>query len=197
MLPGRLAVNPFACDVADPDGVQSAVSSADDAMGGIDGVVNAAGIGMRATLDELDYDLWQRVISINLTGTYLVCRAALPFLQQVTGATIVNVSSGAAVRAGPARSAYAASKAGVVAFTRAIALELGPDIRVNAILPGAADTPLMRNMLNSPHARESAANRYALKRVAAPEEIASAILFLMTEQSSFMTGSPLIIDGGQ
>ncbi|MFM1814756.1 MAG: hypothetical protein RLZ98_1451 [Pseudomonadota bacterium] len=194
---GRIGGRSFQGDVSDEASVLAAVNAAAQALDGLDGLVCAAGVGQRSTLSELDNAEWQRIIGVNLSGTYLVCRAALPHLQEAPVATIVNVSSGAATRPGPTRSAYAASKAGVVAFTRAIALELGPNIRVNAILPGAADTPLMRNMLSTPEARQAAAARYALKRIAEPAEIANAILFLTSGQSSFVNGSPLIIDGGQ
>ena len=140
---------------------------------------------------------WRRVIDINLTGTYVVCRAALPFLRQAGDGTIVNVASGAATRNGKGRSAYIASKAGVIAFTRGIASELAPDIRVNAILPGAVETPLLQGMMANQEAREALESRYAMKRVGQPIEIANAILFMTSKQSSFMTGSPMVVDGGQ
>ncbi|MDC0033669.1 SDR family oxidoreductase [Alphaproteobacteria bacterium] len=184
-------------DVRDEKSVIDATGQAVDQLGGLDGLVNAAGVGMSANLEDLDMDHWRRVIDINLTGTYVACRAALPFLRQAEEATIVNVASGTATRAGPGRSAYTASKAGVVAFTRCIAIELAPRIRVNAILPGAVETPLLRGMISNPAAREALEARYAMKRVGQPEEIANAILFMTSKQSSFMTGSPMIVDGGQ
>ena len=184
-------------DVRDETSVKLAISGAVEKLGGLDGGVNAAGVGLQCGLEELDLVKWQRVIDINLTGTYIVCRAALPYLKQAEAGTIVNVASGAATRAGPGRSAYTASKAGVIAFTRAIAAELAPQIRVNAILPGAVETPLFEGMVADTAARESLVKRYAMKRVGRPEEIANAILFMTSEKSSFMTGSRMLVDGGQ
>lgn len=184
-------------DVSSELSVGDAVGVAAEALGGLDGLVNAAGIGMRANLEDLDMDLWRRVIDINLTGTYVMCRAVLPYLRQAEEATIVNVASGAATRNGPGRSAYIASKAGVIAFTRGIASELAPDIRVNAILPGAVETPLLQGMMTNQESRDALVSRYAMGRVGQPIEIANAILFMTSKQSSFMTGSPMIVDGGQ
>jgi NAD(P)-dependent dehydrogenase (short-subunit alcohol dehydrogenase family) len=184
-------------DVRDEQAVTKAVSKAAEVLGGIDGLVNAAGVGMNANLEDLDMELWRRVIDINLTGTYVMCRAVLSYLRQAGEGTIVNVASGAANRNGTGRSAYIASKAGVIAFTRGIASELAPDIRVNAVLPGAVETPLLQNMMANQGDREALESRYAMKRVGQPEEIANAILFMTSKQSSFMTGSPMIVDGGQ
>lgn len=186
-----------AADVRDEQAVINAVGRAAKALDGLDGLVNAAGVSIRANLEDLDMDVWRRTIDINLTGTYLVCRAALPFLRQAEEATIVNIASGAATRAGPGRSAYTASKAGVIAFTRSIASELAPHIRVNAILPGAVETPLFQGVAPDQATREAVVSRYAMKRIGQPEEIANAILFMTSKQSSFMTGSPMLVDGGQ
>ena len=186
-----------AADVRDEQGVINAVGRAAKALDGLDGLVNAAGVSIRANLEDLDMDVWRRTIDINLTGTYIVCRAALPFLRQAEEATIVNIASGAATRAGPGRSAYTASKAGVIAFTRSIASELAPHIRVNAILPGAVETPLFQGVVPDQATREAVVSRYAMKRIGQPEEIANAILFMTSKQSSFMTGSPMLVDGGQ
>lgn len=186
-----------AADVRDEDAVRDAIDRAADEMDGLDGLVNSAGIAAQVRFEDLSRDLWDAVIGINLTGTFTVCKAALPHLQAAGKATIVNVSSGAATRASPGRSAYTASKAGVIAFSRTIAMELAPNIRVNAILPGATKTPLYLNLLNDPADMAKTGARYALGRVGQPEEIAEAILFLTSDASSFMTGSPMIIDGGQ
>ena len=184
-------------DVRDEQSVDDAVAKAADALGGLDGLVNAAGVGIYSSLEDMDLDLWRKVIDINLTGTFVVCKAILPFLQQAEEATIVNIASGAATRAGTGRSAYTASKAGVIAFTRAIAGELAPKIRANAMLPGAVETPLLQGVTSDPAARKALEARYAMKRVGQPEEIAQAILFMTSKQSSFMTGSPMLVDGGQ
>ena len=186
-----------AADVRDEQGVIDAVGAAAEALDGLDGLVNAAGVSIRANLEDLGMEVWRRIIDINLTGTYVVCRAALPFLRQAVEGTIVNIASGAATRSGPGRSAYTASKAGVIAFTRSIASELAPHIRVNAILPGAVETPLFEGLVPDQATREAVISRYAMKRIGRPEEIANAILFMTSKQSSFMTGSPMLVDGGQ
>ena len=186
-----------AADVRDEQGVIDAIGAAAEALDGLDGLVNAAGVSIRVNLEDLGMEVWRRIIDINLTGTYVVCRAALPFLRQAVEATIVNIASGAATRAGPGRSAYTASKAGVIAFTRSIASELAPHIRVNAILPGAVETPLFEGLVPDQATREAVISRYAMKRIGRPEEIANAILFMTSKQSSFMTGSPMLVDGGQ
>ena len=186
-----------AADVRDEQGVIDAIGAAAEALDGLDGLVNAAGVSIRANLEDLGMEVWRRIIDINLTGTYVVCRAALPFLRQAVEGTIVNIASGAATRSGPGRSAYTASKAGVIAFTRSIASELAPHIRVNAILPGAVETPLFEELVPDQATREAVISRYAMKRIGRPEEIANAILFMTSKQSSFMTGSPMLVDGGQ
>jgi len=186
-----------AADVRDEQGVIDAIGAAAEALDGLDGLVNAAGVSIRANLEDLGMEVWRRIIDINLTGTYVVCRAALPFLRQAVEGTIVNIASGAATRSGPGRSAYTASKAGVIAFTRSIASELAPHIRVNAILPGAVETPLFEGLVPDQATREAVISRYAMKRIGRPEEIANAILFMTSKQSSFMTGSPMLVDGGQ
>jgi NAD(P)-dependent dehydrogenase (short-subunit alcohol dehydrogenase family) len=139
---------------------------------------------------------WNRVLAVNLTAPFLLCREAIPHLRQAGGGTIVNVASGQGlVPSAPGLSAYAASKGGLVTFSKAMALELAPDIRVNAICPGVVDTPLL-----PPQMREAAGapeSGYALKRVGEPEEIAAGILFLTSRESAFVTGIALAVDGGR
>jgi NAD(P)-dependent dehydrogenase (short-subunit alcohol dehydrogenase family) len=197
--PRALAIT---CDVADPDSVTAAVSDAADGIGGLTAVVNAAGIDLQASLaDTLDAD-WARVLAVNLTGPMLVCRAALPHLRRAGGGTIVNVSSAAGLAPLAQRSAYCATKAGVVMFGKALAMELAVDgIRVNAVCPGAVDTPLFRSSYENAADPEAELakirSRYAQQRIAQPEELAEAILFLSGPESSFVTGIALAVDGGR
>ena len=170
--------------MADPVGRGAAQS------GGIDGVVNAAGIVMRGRMLEVGMAEWRRVIDVNLTGIYIVVRCALPWLR-TTGATVVNIASGQGLLPNsPGMTAYAASKGGVVTLTRALAAELAPDIRVNSVCPGMVDTPMTQGGPRD-------ASPYALKRIADPLEIAHAILFLTSAESSFITGAALAVDGGR
>jgi len=188
-------------DVADPDSVQQAVPAAVAALGGLDGVVNAAGIFSAAGLADTTADLFSRTLAVNLTGTFLVVQAAAPILlASGAPATIVNIGSGVGITpTGPGSTAYVASKGGVIAMTKALAMELAPSVRVNVVCPGMVDTPMTQGFLrNAAGAVEpELAARYALRRPAAPEEIAAAILFLTSADSSFVTGIALPVDGGR
>lgn len=192
----------IACDVADPDSVAAAVAAAAQGLGGLTAVVNAAGIDLQASLADMRVADWSRVLAVNLTGPMLVCRAAVPHLRGAGSGTIVNVASAAGLAPLAQRSAYCATKAGVIMFGKALAMELAPDgIRVNAVCPGAVDTPLFRSSYEG--AADPAAelarirSRYALHRVAQPEELAESILFLSGPESSFVTGIALAVDGGR
>jgi NAD(P)-dependent dehydrogenase (short-subunit alcohol dehydrogenase family) len=133
------------------------------------------------------------MIDINLTGSFIVMQAALPYLRQAEGnVTVVNVCSGIALRPSAGQGGYAASKAGLLALTRVLAQEVGPSIRVNAVCPGATDTPFASG---SDHAQLG--RLYVLGRVSRPEEQAQVILFLTGAESSFMTGAALSVDGGR
>jgi NAD(P)-dependent dehydrogenase (short-subunit alcohol dehydrogenase family) len=178
-------------DVTDEASIAEAVARGAAAMGGIDGVVNAAGIVIRGPVLDVSVADWRRVIDVNLTGIYIVVRCCLPFLSQAAGATIVNIASGQGLLPNtPEMTAYAASKGGVVNLTRALAAELAPAIRVNSICPGMVNTPMTRG-------GQGDVTPYALKRVAEPLEIAHALLFLTGRESSFITGAALAVDGGR
>jgi NAD(P)-dependent dehydrogenase (short-subunit alcohol dehydrogenase family) len=188
------------CDVSSEVEVVGSVQKAAEALGGLDGVVNAAGIFHSNTLADTPLDLWQRIMAVNLTGTYLVCREALPLLQEASGATIVNIASGVGLLpTGPGSAAYVASKGGVIALTRALAFEAAPTIRVNAVCPGATETPMTAGTLRDDRGAvlTAVAQRYALQRPSSPEELARAILFLTSEESSSITGISLAVDGGR
>lgn len=184
-------------DLVDENAIRTSVARAAEALGGLDGVVNVAGISMvEHPLNVLTLNDWNRALTVNLTAPFLICREAAPHLKKAGGGTIVNVASASGLMPlAPGMGAYCASKGGLISFSKAIALELAPEIRVNAVCPGATDTPMlvgpMRSFTSAPTAP------YALKRVAKPEEIADAILFLTSVESSFMTGIALPIDGGR
>ena len=180
-----------AADVTQEASVARAVEQGAAAMGGIDGVVNAAGIVIHGSVLEVGIADWKLVLDVNLTGTYIVVRCSLPWLKKAPFATIVNIASGQGlVPNTPSMTAYAASKGGVVNLTRALAAELAPDIRVNSVCPGMVDTPMTSGLQRD-------LDRYALKRIAEPLEIAQAILFLTATESSFVTGAALAVDGGR
>jgi NAD(P)-dependent dehydrogenase (short-subunit alcohol dehydrogenase family) len=193
-------VRVIAADVSDAGSVTRAMQEAAQAMGGLDGLVNAAGVFINKDLMGTDAQTWNTTIAVNLTGTFLCVQAAVPLLRQAALATIVNLASGVGLLpTGGGSTAYVASKGGVIAMTRALAAELAPGIRVNAVCPGAVETPMTDGTLRDASGAINPAivNRYALGRPAAPEEIAAAILFLTSHESSFVTGVNLAVDGGR
>ncbi len=177
-------------DIADESSVNDAVTRAADAMGGIDGLVNAAGVANTDLLRDVSLADWKRTIDINL------CRACLPWLEKVQDSTIVNFSSGQGLQPFVRRGAYAASKAGVISLSKTLAMEWAP-IRVNTICPGAVDTPMVRSGYSDEVLRTQVGPRYALGRVGEAIEIARAALYLTGGESSFVTGIALAVDGGR
>jgi NAD(P)-dependent dehydrogenase (short-subunit alcohol dehydrogenase family) len=184
-------------DVTDFPAIERAVAEASQRMSGIDGLVNAAGVTGGRSLGDTDMAQWDRVFAVNLTGTLNVARAALPFLREAQDASIVNVSSGVALSPFPGLGAYAASKRAVLSLSQTWAMELAPGIRVNVVCPGAVDTPMLQNANRSKTTNQLDGALYALKRIARPEEIATAIAFLLGSDASYVTGAILPVDGGR
>lgn len=188
-------------DVRSTSEVEAGISAASQKLGGLDGLVYCAGIDLLTTLADTRDDDWARILDVNLTGAMRVCRAALPYFA-AEGGTIVLVASAAGLRPLADRTAYCASKAALIMFAKALAVELAPrGVRVNALCPGAVETFLFRSSFDSardPEAvREEVKDRYALRRIADPEEMARSILFLSSEASSYVTGVALAADGGR
>ncbi len=194
-LPGEALC--LEADVTDPDAVDRAVADAANAFGGIDGLVNAAGIANTDWAEEVSLADWKRVLEVNLTGSFIVCRACLPHLRVTGRGAIVNFASGQGLAPFKQRSAYAASKAGVISLTRSLAMEWAPQVRVNTVCPGAVDTPMVRGGYSPEALREQVGPRYALGRIGEPHEIALAALYLSSAESSFVTGIVLAVDGGR
>ncbi len=186
----------IACDVADRASVDAAVAKAAAMLGGIDGVINAAGILIGKQFDDLDPESWDRVIAVNLTGPYNVVRAALPMLRAARRATIVNIASVGGQMPMAGMAAYGASKAGLAMFTKCLAFDLGPSIRANTLCPGVIKTEMTRYIWENHEHAERAADRVALKRLGEPDDVARAALFFSTEDSGFTTGTELPVDGG-
>jgi len=181
----------FQADVSSEESTAATVEQAAAALGGIDGVVNAAGIMLTGPMTQLPMAAWRKTLDVNLTGPYVVSRSCLPWLSQAKGSTIVNIASAAGLLPNASGlTAYAASKGGLVNLTRAMAAELAPAIRVNTVCPGMVDTPMADGFRGN-------VGNYALKRIADPQEIAQAILFLTSSDSSYVTGSTLATDGGR
>lgn len=199
---GHAKLSTFLADVIDETSIESAIDAANSALGGIDGVVNSVGIDLIADIESMRTADWSRVLAVNLTGPMLVMRAAYPHIKAAGGGTIVNVSSGAGLSPLQHRTAYCASKAGLQMASKALAIEAAAHgIRVNTVCPGAVETALFRESIDptpDPKATyETVKARYALRRIAEPHEIAAAILWLTSSESSYVTGTAMAVDGGR
>ncbi len=188
----------YRLDVTDPDLVEQVVEAVEADLGPVAVLVNNAGIGERRLFLDLTLEAWRQVMEVNLTGAFL-CTQAVVRRMVARGASgaIVNVASVAGLTAVPGRSAYIASKHGLVGLTKALALDLGSaGIRVNAVAPGSVETPLTAELLARPGAREVTARRHPLGRYGQPGDIARAIVFLASDEADFITGVCLPVDGG-
>ncbi len=185
-------------DVTQPDFVNAVVERTENELGGIDILVNSAGVREIVAFLELDFAEWQRVISTNLNGTFLCSQAAArQMIAQGQGGKIINLASVAGLVGVPNRAAYVSSKHAVVGLTKAMAMELAEhDIQVNAIAPGVVETGMTAGYFDDPHVVESVRKLHPARRWAQPEEIANLILFLSSAEAHFMTGATYPIDGG-
>jgi NAD(P)-dependent dehydrogenase (short-subunit alcohol dehydrogenase family) len=197
---GGGAASAVAADVAAEAGARRIVDAAMDRYGALHVVFNNAGIFPADDGGVLDTppDTWANVLQVNLTGVWLCCRAAIPALLESGGGSIVNVASFVAlVGAATAQVAYTASKGGVLAFTRELAVEYARrGIRANALCPGPVDTPLLAELMADPERRQRRMVHIPIGRLARADEIAKAALFLASDESSYVTGSALVVDGG-
>jgi NAD(P)-dependent dehydrogenase (short-subunit alcohol dehydrogenase family) len=186
-------------DVSDPQAVQHAVDATIARFGSIDVVVANAGQELLETVPGTSDAQWDRILAVNLSGTFYVCRACLPHLRRPGGA-IVTVSSVSGYSGRARHAAYGAAKAGVIGLTKAMALDHAPEgIRVNCVVPGITDTPMGRRALAPTMDIDNyaAAAGYALGRAARAEEVAAAILFMASDDASFVSGETLLVDGGR
>lgn len=193
-------------DISLPESVENIFLQARDFSPTLDALINNAAVQVAKPLIETTVEEWDAVMASNLRSVFLFVKLAHPLLKARGGGAVVNVSSVHAIQTSANIAAYAASKGGLLALTRAMAIEFAPDnIRVNAILPGAVDTPMLRAGLGRGHVGQgdmqerldNLARKTVSGKVGAPEEIARAIYFLAdNEQSSFMTGQPMVVDGG-
>ena len=193
-------------DIARPEDIQAIFEKASAVTDSLDALVNNAAMQIAKPLVDTTVEEWDAVMAANLRSVFLGVKLAHPLLKARGGAAVVNVSSVHAIQTSANIAAYAASKGGMLALTRAMAIEFAPDnIRANAILPGAVDTPMLRAGLGRGHVGhgnmqerlDNLARKTVNGRVGTPEEIAHAIYFLAdNQQSSFMTGQALVVDGG-
>ena len=197
---GRLDAQALRYDLSDLAGIEAMVGNAAEQIGGLDGVVNCAAIGTPLAIEEMDLALTEKFAAINLLAPYMICKAALPFMRSAGRGTIVNIASGQGLLPNaPKNTAYAATKGGLISFSKSLAAELAPLVRVNAVCPGITNTPMSAPLLAQYDDPSKApfVQQYAMKRVAEPIEIANAVLFLTSDESSFVTGSALAVDGGR
>src|SRR5215203_4526523 len=188
-------------DITDPEDVQNVYVETAQRYGGIDVLFNNAGISPPddASILDTDLDAWRRVQEVNLTSVYLCCKAALPHMLEQKSGSIINTASFVAVMgAATSQISYSASKGGVLSLTRELGVQFARDgIRVNALCPGPVNTPLLKELFAKD--AERAARRLVhvpMGRFGEPEEMANAVLFLASDESSFMTASTFLVDGG-
>lgn len=186
-------------DVGEEATAARLVDTALGCFGRLDGAFNNAGtMGTPADSTGIAIDDWNEVVRTNLTAAFLAAKHQVPAMLDGGGGSIVFTSTFVGHTVGfPGMAPYAASKSGLLGLTRALATEYGPrNVRVNTLLPGGTDTPMGRAYADTPEALDAVAQMHALKRIADPIEIASAALFLLSDLSSFTTGTPLLVDGG-
>jgi meso-butanediol dehydrogenase/(S,S)-butanediol dehydrogenase/diacetyl reductase len=185
------------CDVSRADAVTSTIAGAVKEHGKIDVLANVAGIGGFERTTDVSLEKWNKVIGVNLTGTFLMCQAALPHILATKGA-IVNVGSVAGLKSHPYSAAYCASKGGVVLLTKALAVEYGrKGIRINVVCPGGVETPLIGNFQLPEGASPAALQRITpLGRMGQPPEVAGTIAFLASDDATYINGASIVVDGG-
>lgn len=192
-----------ACDVADESSVDAAISAAAERLEGIDVIVNCAGICPSGRVVSTDLATWERTFAVNVRGTFLTSRAAIPHLAAAGGGSVVNIGSNYGLVGGRDAAAYCASKGAVVALTRAMALDHAAEgIRVNCICPGTVDTPLIRTPMDALSEGEAAAvtesrvARHPIGRIGRPIDVAVACVYLASDEAAWVTGAAFPIDGG-
>lgn len=188
-------------DVANEENVKAVMADLDSRHGHLDVLVNAAGIEIEATIEETTLEQFNRIMAINVTGTFLVSKYALPLLRRSSNASIINFGSYDGFIADPGLAAYCASKGAVHALTRAMACDHGPEgIRVNAICPGYVDTPMLQQFFPSgtdpDNVRAAARNAHPLRTIGTPTDMANLVNWLASDEARYATGQMWVLDGG-
>jgi len=188
-------------DMSESPDVRGAVAATVRAFGGVDVLFNNAGVYLQKPVEETTEREWDEVLAANLTGYFLTAKAVIPIMRRRGGGVIINVASVSAKAAVAGESAYAASKGGVLAFTRVLAAELAPHrIRVNSVSPGVVRTEMydawLRGQRRPRAAEREEVARHPIGRLGTPEDVARAVLYLASDESAFLTGTDLAVDGG-
>ena len=188
-------------DVSRPDDVQRMLAETLRAFGRVDVLVNNAGFGFAATVEDTSEEDWDRIMAVNVKGVFLGCKYAVPLMRKQGGGVIVNTASVVSVVGIRNRAAYCASKGAVASLTKAMAIDHAQDgIRVNCIAPGTIDSPYFDRMFaaspDPKKLRQELEGRHIMNRLGTPEEIAKGMLYLACDDSSYVTGSTLLVDGG-
>lgn len=200
-------VTPLSYDVTSEDAAQNAMAEVAARWGHLDILVNAAGIEIEHTIEDTTLEAWNRIFAINVTGTFLTSKHALPVLRKSAGASVVNFGSYDGFIADPGLAAYCATKGAVHALTRAMACDHGPEgIRVNAICPGYVDTPMMAGFVagaveggasgGEEEIRQAMRDVHPMRRYGTPEDIANLVLWLASDEARYASGQLWVIDGG-
>jgi 3-oxoacyl-[acyl-carrier protein] reductase len=194
----ELHVTTLVCDLRDPDAIAEAVQSAAESLGGLDVVVNNAGVARDSLIEEMSLDAWREVLEIDLQAYFLVAKASIPYLRESgTRGRIVNMSSRAYL-GNPGQANYSAAKAGVIGLTKALSLELGRDgITVNAVAPGMIDTNFVRSHPKADAIIERAVRSTPLRRLGTVDDVASVVAFLASEGAGYVTGEVIHVTGGR
>jgi len=199
-LPGAIGIG---ADVADEDAVRRAIDQAVGELGGIDCLLNAGGHTDFGLVTEYSIERWNRMMAVHVGGPFLLCKHSIPHLSSRGGGSVVNVSSVAALLAQRTNVAYGSAKAAVLGLTVQLALELAPHIRVNAVSPGRTETGMTTPIMLSRGQGDVSAGAAIFgqanmqQRTAKAGELAAAILFLLSDEASFITGTNLVVDGGE
>jgi len=188
-------------DVSDEDSAVAMIARARTEWGGLDVLINNAGVGVAATTPDTDTDDWRRVLEVCLTGTFFAMKHAIPLLREGGGGAIINMSSVAALVGVTDRAAYCAAKGGILALTRAAAVDhVGEGIRVNCIAPGTVDTPWVERITSGyddpAAARQAMEERQPHGRLVSPEEIAAMAAYLASDEAASVVGAAMVVDGG-